>query len=141
MTERAMELIVFAGMEASRLHHGYVAVDHLLLGMVRQGDPLETILSHCGLTPERVRGAVESTFEPEESSTVSNPPLTGWAQDAINFANEEAGRENERGIGPEHILLGIMRQGESPAAQVLLDLNVTLEKLREVIRRYRVTFV
>lgn len=135
-TARARKVILIAREEATRLHHDAVGTEHILLGLIREGEGgAATVLRKFGLSLEMVRRQVEKLVPPGGGMrTVGDIPFTARAKSVIGHAVEESGLLSHNYVGTEHLLLGIIREGESVAIKVLTHLNVDPDDLRlEVI--------
>jgi len=136
-TPRAQQVLQLARREAERLNHGYVGTEHLLLGLVALGQGVAVeVLRKMGVDLERVRreverlvGAGEATLLPAGASS-GNIPFTPRVKKVLALAGSEARALNHSYIGTEHILLGLLREGEGVAARILENLNVDLENAR-----------
>jgi len=130
-TERARKVLTLAQEEAQRFNHNYIGTEHLLLGLVREGDGVAArVLSNMGVQLPKVRSAVEFIIGRGEGAVVGEIGLTPRAKKVIELAVDEARRLNHHYIGTEHLLLGLVREGEGIAAGVLESLGVNLEKVR-----------
>ncbi|MCG3776188.1 MAG: Negative regulator of genetic competence ClpC/MecB [Nitrospira sp.] len=130
-TERARRVLSLAQEEAQRFNHNYIGTEHLLLGLVREGDGLAAkVLSNLGVELNKVRSAVEFIIGRGDRPTSGDVGLTPRAKKVIELAVDEARRLNHHYIGTEHLLLGLVREGEGIAAGVLESLGVNLEKVR-----------
>src|ERR1700680_128090 len=130
-TERARKVLTLAQEEAQRFNHNYIGTEHLLLGLVREGDGVAAkVLNNLGVELSKVRSAVEFIRGRGEKSISGEIGLTPRAKKVIELAVEEARRLNHSYIGTEHLLLGLVREGEGIAAGVLESLGVNLEKVR-----------
>src|SRR5215218_318935 len=130
-TERARKVLTLAQEEAQRFNHNYIGTEHLLLGLVREGDGVAArVLSNMGVQLPKVRSAVEFIIGRGEGAVVGDIGLTPRAKKVIELAVDEARRLNHHYIGTEHLLLGLVREGEGIAAGVLESLGVNLEKVR-----------
>jgi ATP-dependent Clp protease ATP-binding subunit ClpC len=135
-TARARKVILIAREEATRLHHDAVGTEHILLGLIREGEGgAATVLRKFGLSLEMVRRQVEKLVPPGGGMrTVGDIPFTARAKSVIGHAVEESGLLNHNYVGTEHLMLGIIRETESVAVKVLTHLNVDPDDLRlEVI--------
>ncbi len=135
-TERARKVLTLAQEEAQRFNHNYIGTEHILLGLVREGDGVAAkVLSNLGVELDRVRSAVEFIIGRGERAVTGEIGLTPRAKRVIELAVDEARRLNHNYIGTEHLLLGLLREGEGVAAGVLESLGVSLEKVRtETVR-------
>ena len=130
-TERARRVLTLAQEEAQRFNHNYIGTEHLLLGLVREGDGVAAkVLSNLGVELNKVRSAVEFIIGRGERTTSGEIGLTPRAKRVIELAVDEARRLNHSYIGTEHLLLGLVREGEGIAAGVLESLGVNLERVR-----------
>ncbi|HEX2346884.1 MAG TPA: Clp protease N-terminal domain-containing protein [Ktedonobacterales bacterium] len=130
-TERARKVLSLAQEEAQRFNHNYIGTEHLLLGLVRERDGVAAmVLSNLDVELEKVRGAVEFIIGRGDRLVLGEIGLTPRAKKVIELAVDEARRLNHHYVGTEHILLGLVREGEGIAAGVLESLGVNLEKVR-----------
>jgi len=135
-TERARRVLSLAQEEAQRFNHNYIGTEHLLLGLVREGDGLAAkVLANLGVELNKVRSAVEFIIGRGDRPTSGEVGLTPRAKKVIELAVDEARRLNHHYIGTEHLLLGLVREGEGIAAGVLESLGVNLEKVRSETTR------
>ncbi len=135
-TERARRVLTLAQEEAQRFNHNYIGTEHLLLGLVREGDGVAAkVLSNLGVELNKVRSAVEFIIGRGDRSTSGEIGLTPRAKKVIELAVDEARRLNHSYIGTEHLLLGLVREGEGIAAGVLESLGVNLERVRTETQR------
>jgi ATP-dependent Clp protease ATP-binding subunit ClpA len=131
-TERARKALSLAQEEAQRLNHNYIGTEHLLLGLVREGDGVAAkVLSNLGVHLASVRAEVERTIGRGDQIVQGDLGLTPRAKKVVELAVDEARRLNHHYIGTEHLLLGLVREGEGIAADVLQSLGVNLEGLRQ----------
>ncbi|MBM4415198.1 MAG: ATP-dependent Clp protease ATP-binding subunit [Chloroflexi bacterium] len=130
-TERARRVLTLAQEEAQRFNHNYIGTEHLLLGLVREGDGVAAkVLSNLGVELNKVRSAVEFIIGRGDRATTGEIGLTPRAKRVIELAVDEARRLGHSYIGTEHLLLGLVREGEGIAAGVLESLGVNLERVR-----------
>jgi ATP-dependent Clp protease ATP-binding subunit ClpC len=130
-TERARRVLTLAQEEAQRFNHNYIGTEHLLLGLVREGDGVAAkVLSNLGVELNKVRSAVEFIIGRGDKQSSGEIGLTPRAKKVIELAVDEARRLNHSYIGTEHVLLGLVREGEGIAAGVLESLGVNLERVR-----------
>ena len=134
-TERARKVILLAKEEAKRFNHDYIGTEHILLGLVREGEGVAAaVLASFGLTPDKIRIEVEKLVQPGPSTVISGDlPFTPKAKKVMELATEEARALGHNYIGTEHLLLGLIREGEGVASQVLMNLGLELEKVREEV--------
>ncbi len=134
-TERARKVILLAKEEAKRFNHDYIGTEHILLGLVREGEGVAAaVLASFGLSPDKIRLEVEKLVQPGPSTVISGDlPFTPKAKKVIELAMEEARALGHNYIGTEHLLLGLIREGEGVASQVLMNLGMELEKVREEV--------
>src|SRR3712207_3269706 len=130
-TERARKVLTLAQEEAQRFNHNYIGTEHLLLGLVREGDGVAAkVLANLGVELNKVRSAVEFIIGRGDRMVLGEIGLTPRAKKVIELAVDEARRLNHHYIGTEHLLLGLVREGEGIAAGVLESLGVNLERVR-----------
>jgi hypothetical protein len=130
-TERARKVLSLAQEEAQRFSHNYIGTEHLLLGLVREGDGVAAkVLSNLGVELNTVRRQVETIIGRGDRIVLGEVGLTPRAKKVVELAVDEARRLNHHYIGTEHLLLGLVREGEGIAAGVLESLGVNLEKVR-----------
>jgi ATP-dependent Clp protease ATP-binding subunit ClpC len=131
-TPRAQQVLQLARKEADRFNHGYVGTEHLLLGLIALGQGVAVnVLQRMGIDLETVRSEVEKAVGVgPETKTMGNVPFTPRVKKVLALAGSEARALNHSYVGTEHILLGLLREGEGVAARVLKNLNVDLEKTR-----------
>ena len=135
-TDRARKVLTLAQDEAQRFNHNYIGTEHLLLGLVREGEGVAArVLENMDVELPKVRTAVEFIIGRGDRPVVGEVGLTPRAKRVIELAIDEARRLGHNYIGTEHLLLGLVREGEGIAAGVLESLGVNLDKVRhEVIR-------
>ncbi|MCM8798575.1 MAG: ATP-dependent Clp protease ATP-binding subunit, partial [Candidatus Omnitrophica bacterium] len=121
--------------EARRFNHDYIGTEHLLLGLIREGEGVAAaVLQNLGLSLESIRLEIEKLVQPGPSTVVSGDiPFTPKAKKVIELAMEEARSLGHNYIGTEHLLLGLIREGEGVAAQVLVNLGLDLTKVRRAV--------
>lgn len=134
-TERAQRAIIIAQQEAAGLGHNYIGTEHLLLGLVKEGKGIAAqVLKGMGVDSSKVIEKIEELIGRGEGSVVGQLiDLTPRSKRVLELSYLEARRMNHNYVGTEHILLGLIREGEGVAAKVLKDLNVDLGKAREEI--------
>jgi len=134
-TERARKVILLAKEEAKRFNHDYIGTEHILLGLVREGEGVAAVvLQKMGLSLQQIRLEIEKLVKPGPSTVISGDiPFTPKAKKAVEFSGEEARALGHNYIGTEHLLLGLIREGEGVASQVLLNMGVDLDKVRREV--------
>ncbi|NGX61328.1 MAG: Negative regulator of genetic competence ClpC/MecB [Chlamydiae bacterium] len=141
-TNRAKQVIKLAKKEAQRLNHNYLGTEHILLGLLKLGQGVAVnVLRNLGLDFETVRQEVERLvgYGPE-IQVYGDPALTGRVKKVFEYANEEAAHLGHNYVGTEHLLLGLLRQTDGVAAQVLENLNVDLQEVRKEVLKELETF-
>jgi ATP-dependent Clp protease ATP-binding subunit ClpC len=136
-TPRAQQVLALARKEADRFHHNYVGTEHVLLGLIKLGQGVAvSVLQKMGLDLETVRGAVEKQVGTgQETKIQGSIPYTPRVKKVLALAGKEAKALNHSYVGTEHILLGLLREGEGVAARVLKALDVDIERTRNEILR------
>jgi ATP-dependent Clp protease ATP-binding subunit ClpC len=135
-SERARRVLSLAQEEAQRFNHNYIGTEHVLLGLVRETEGVAArVLHNLGVELTKVRSAVEFIIGRGEKAVPGEIGLTPRAKKVIELAVDEARRLNHSYIGTEHLLIGLLREGEGVAAGVLESLGVTLEKVRSETNR------
>jgi ATP-dependent Clp protease ATP-binding subunit ClpA len=130
-TKRARKVLSLAQEEAQRFHHNYIGTEHLLLGLVHEGEGVAArVLMDLGVELTKVRSAVEFVIGRGDRIVLGEIGLTPRAKKVIDLAVDEARRMDHHYVGTEHLLLGLIREGEGIAAGVLVSLGLTLEQLR-----------
>src|SRR5437762_612183 len=133
-TERARKVLQLAQEEAQRFNHNYIGTEHLLLGLVREGEGVAAkVLANLGVDLNKVRRAVEFIIGRGDRTVAGDIGLTPRAKKVIELSVDEARRLNHHYIGTEHLLLGLVREGEGIAAGVLESLGVSLDKVRSQV--------
>ena len=134
-TPRAQQVLALARKEADRFHHNYVGTEHLLLGLINLAQGVAVnVLQKMGLDLETVRAAVEKQVGTgPESKPTGNIPYTPRVKKVLALAGKEAKALNHSYVGTEHILLGLLREGEGVAARVLRNLEVDIDRCRSEI--------
>jgi len=136
-TERARKVIILAKEEAKRFNHDYIGTEHILLGLIKEGESVAAaVLQTLGLSLETIRLEVEKLVQFGPSTIVSGDiPFTPKAKKVIELAMDEARRLGHNYIGTEHLLLGLIKEGEGVASHVLMNVGLDLNKVRtEVIK-------
>src|SRR2546425_4985100 len=134
-TPRAQQVLALARKEADRFNHNYVGTEHLLLGLIKLGQGVAVnVLQKMGLDLETVRMEVEKQVgSGPETKIVGNIPYTPRVKKVLALAGKEAKALNHSYVGTEHILLGLLREGEGVAARVLKSLEIDIERTRNEI--------
>jgi ATP-dependent Clp protease ATP-binding subunit ClpC len=133
-TDRSRRAVVLAQEEARLLNHNYIGTEHLLLGLVHEEEGVAArTLRSLGVSLESVRHQVEEIVGTGESSPSGHIPFTPRAKKVLELALREAQRLGHNHIGTEHILLGLLREGEGVAAQVLVNLGAGLDRVRNQV--------
>ena len=135
-SERARRVLSLAQEEAQRFNHNYIGTEHILLGLVRETEGVAArVLSSLSVDLTKVRSAVEFIIGRGEKPAQGEIGLTPRAKKVVELAVDEARRMNHTYIGTEHLLIGLLREGEGVAAGVLESLGVTLDKVRTETHR------
>ncbi|MEI8306557.1 MAG: ATP-dependent Clp protease ATP-binding subunit [Chloroflexales bacterium] len=135
-TKRAKQVLQLATEEARSFNHPYIGTEHILLGLIRESEGIAArVLDDLGVKLAQARSAVEFIVGVGEGATVNDQELTARAQKVIKYAIEEANRLNHHYIGTEHLLLGLVRNGEGVATGVLDIMGVSLEQVRNQVMR------
>ena len=134
-TDRARKVMALANQEAQRLNHEYIGTEHILLGLVKEGSGVgANVLRNLDVDLRRVRLEVEKLVKAgPEMVTMGRLPQTPRAKKVIEYAIEEARNLNHNYVGTEHLLLGLLREHDGVAAQVLMNLGLKLEEVREEV--------
>ena len=133
-TDRARRVVVLAQEEARLLKHHYIGTEHILLGLIHEGDGVAAkALESLGISLEAVRSQVEKIIGKGKSEPGSHIPFTPRAKKVLEFSLREALQLGHNYIGTEHILMGLIREGEGVAAQVLTKLGANLSRVRKEV--------
>ncbi len=134
-TDRARKVMALANQEAQRFNHEYIGTEHILLGLVKEGSGVgATVLKNLDVDIKKLRLEIEKHVKSgPDMVTMGKLPQTPRAKKVIEYAIEEARSLNHNYVGTEHILLGILRESEGIAAQVLLDIGLKLEEVRQEV--------
>jgi ATP-dependent Clp protease ATP-binding subunit ClpC len=134
-TDRARKVMALANQEAQRFNHEYIGTEHILLGLVKEGSGVgANVLKNLGVDLRKVRLEVERLVKSgPEMVTMGKLPQTPRAKRVIEYAIEEARNLNHNYVGTEHLLLGLLREQDGVAAQVLMNLGLRLEDVREEV--------
>jgi ATP-dependent Clp protease ATP-binding subunit ClpC len=135
-TDRARRVVVLSQEEARILDHDYIGTEHLLLGLIREGHGLAAkALESLGISLDSVRQQVEETVGRGRQAPSGHIPFTPQAKNVLRLALSESLALDHHYIGTEHILLGLMREGDGVAAQVLAQLGADLDQVRQQVRQ------
>ncbi len=134
-TDRARKVMALANQEAQRFNHEYIGTEHILLGLVKEGSGVgATVLKNLDVDIKKLRLEVEKQVKSgPDMVTMGKLPQTPRAKKVIEYAIEEARSLNHNYVGTEHILLGLLRESEGIAAQILMSLGLKLEDLRQEV--------
>ena len=133
-TDRARRVLVLAQEEARLLNHNFIGTEHILLGLIHEGEGVAAkALESLGITLEAVREKVEETIGPAGAATTGSPPFTPRAKKVLELSLREALQLGHNYIGTEHMLLGVVREGEGVAATVLQSLGADLSRVRQQV--------
>ena len=135
LTDRARKVMALANQEAQRFNHEYIGTEHILLGLVKEGSGVgANVLKNLDIDLRKVRLEVEKLVKSgPEMVTMGKLPQTPRAKKVIEYAIEEARNLNHNYVGTEHLLLGLLREQDGVAAQVLMNLGLKLEEVREEV--------
>ncbi|MCX5651048.1 MAG: ATP-dependent Clp protease ATP-binding subunit, partial [Planctomycetota bacterium] len=135
LTDRARKVMALANQEAQRLNHEYIGTEHILLGLVKEGSGVgANVLKNLDIDLRKVRLEVEKLVKSgPEMVTMGKLPQTPRAKKVIEYAIEEARNLNHNYVGTEHLLLGLLREHDGVAAQVLMNIGLKLEEVREEV--------
>src|SRR5450759_4046772 len=127
-TDRARQVVVLAQEEARMLNHNYIGTEHILLGLIHEGHGVAAqVLESLGITEDKVRQQVEQIIGRGQQAPSGHIPFTPRAKKVLKLSLREALQLGHSYIGTEHILLGLIREGEGVAAQVLVNLGGALK--------------
>src|SRR4030065_60557 len=134
-TDRARKVMALANQEAQRFNHEYIGTEHILLGLVKEGSGVgATVLKNLDVDIKKLRLEVEKIVKSgPDMVTMGKLPQTPRAKKVIEYAIEEARALNHNYVGTEHILLGLLRESEGIAAQVLMSLGLKIEEGRQEV--------
>jgi ATP-dependent Clp protease ATP-binding subunit ClpC len=135
LTDRARKVMQLANQEAHRFNHEYIGTEHVLLGLIQEGAGVAAnVLNNLDLDLLKIRHEVEKIIMPgADSGTTGKLPQTPRTKKVIEYSIEEARNLNHNYVGTEHLLLGLLREKEGVAAQVLMNLGLKLEDVREEV--------
>jgi len=133
-TDRARRVVVLAQEEARMLSHNYIGTEHILLGLIHEGEGVAAkALESLDISLEAVRGQVEDIIGQGQQAPSGHIPFTPRAKKVLELSLREALQLGHNYIGTEHILLGLIREGEGVAAQVLVKLGADLNRVRQQV--------
>jgi ATP-dependent Clp protease ATP-binding subunit ClpC len=133
-TQRARRVVVLAQEEARLLNHNYIGTEHILLGLIREGEGVAAkALESLGISLDAVRQQVETIIGPGQQAPSGHIPFTPRAKKVLELSLREAQQLGHNYIGTEHILLGLIREGSGVAAQVLVKLGADLNRTRQQV--------
>src|SRR5881628_1277945 len=133
-TDRARRVVVLAQEEARMLNHNYIGTEHILLGLIHEGEGVAAkALESLGISLEGVRQQVEEIIGQGQQAPSGHIPFTPRAKKVLELSLREALQLGHNYIGTEHILLGLIREGEGVAAQVLVKLGADLTRVRQQV--------
>jgi len=134
-TDRARKVMALARKEAQRFNHDFIGTEHILLGLIQEGSGVAAnVLKTLGVEIEKIRREIEKNVQSGPSMvTMGQLPFTPRAKKVLELSMEEAQELGHNYIGTEHLLLGLIRENDGVAAQVLLDMNLKLEDVREAV--------
>ena len=134
-TDRARKVMALANQEAQRFNHEYIGTEHILLGLVKEGSGVgATVLKNLDVDIKKLRLEVEKLVKSgPDMVTMGKLPHTPRAKKVIEYAIEEARSLNHNYVGTEHLLLGLLRETEGIAAQVMMNLGLRLEDVRQEV--------
>src|SRR5476651_1121319 len=131
-TDRARRVVVLAQEEARMLNHNYIGTEHILLGLIHEGEGVAAkALESLGISLDAVREQVEEIIGQGQQAPSGHIPFTPRAKKVLELSLREALQLGHNYIGTEHILLEILREGDGVACQVLLDFDVDADKVRD----------
>src|SRR5438477_11014406 len=134
-TDRARKVMQLANQEAQRFNHEYIGTEHILLGLVKEGSGVAAnVLKNLDVDLRKIRLEVEKLAQRgPDMVTLGKLPQTPRAKKVIEYSIEEARNLSHNYVGTEHLLLGLLREQEGVAAQVLMNLGLRLEDVREEV--------
>ena len=137
-TDRAKKVMTLARQEATRFNHEYIGTEHILLGLVQEGSGVAaTVLRNLGVDLDKIRQEVENMVKQgPPTTTMGQLPFTPRAKKVLELSMEEASSLGHNYVGTEHLLLGLIRENEGIAAQVLMNLGVKLDSVREEVLEF-----
>ena len=134
-TKHAHKAWAYAQEEAKMLGGNFVATEHLLLGLIREHNVARVVLERLGVSSDELRSQVQQYLTAGDGNTDGKPQLTPGGKRVIDFSYDEAQRMNSNYIGSEHILLGLLREGDAVAGKVLQHMGLDLAGTRAEVNR------
>src|SRR5213595_2032412 len=138
-TDRVRKVLQMAREEAARLHHEFVGTEHILLGIIREGEGVAAaVLTNLNVDLEEIQQNIEAIVKKGKAAAAAGPdlPYTSRAKKILEFSMSEAHELNHAYVGTEHLLLGVLREEKGIGAQALRDVGVTLETARAEVLRH-----
>ncbi len=138
-SDRAMDVMKFARQEADRLNHDWIGTEHVLLGLTMEKSGMSaTIFEKLKIDPEKIRSEIEHLSRPGAGAPVAQPPLTPRVESVIESAKEASRAQNmdQYYVGTEHILIGLLREQDGLAAQVLMRMGLRLEDVLRELKEF-----
>jgi len=133
-TDRAQRVVVLAQEEARMLGHNYISTEHILVALIHEGEGVAAkALESLGISLDAVRQQVEEIIGQGQQAPSGQIPFTPRAKNVLKLSKREATKLGHNYIGTEHILLGLIREGEGVAAQVLVNLGAELNRVRQQV--------
>ena len=134
-TDRARKVIALARQEAERLNNDYIGTEHVLMGLIKEGSGVAAnILENLNIDPEKVLFEIEKVVQPGTNMvTMGQLPFTPRTKKMLEYSLEEMRNLGHNYIGTEHLLLGLIRENDSEAAQVMLSMGIELDKVRKEV--------
>src|SRR6187399_1203991 len=134
-TDRARKVMALANQEAQRFNHEYIGTEHILLGLIKEGSGVgANVLKYLDVDLRKVRLEVEKLVKAgPEMVTMGKLPQTPRAKKVVEYSIEEARNLNHNYVGTEHLLLGLLREQEGVAAQVLMNMGLRLDDVRQEV--------
>ena len=132
-TERARQVVVLAQDEARALSHNWIGTEHLLLGLLREESTAARVFQQLDIGLEETRAQVARIVGAGDEPPAGQIPFTPRAKKVLELSLREALTHGDNYIGPEHVLLGLVRENEGVAARILLDFDADAEKIRNVV--------
>ena len=135
-TDRARKVMMLANQEAQRFNHEYIGTEHLLLGLIKEGSGIAAhVLEQFDIDLRKVRLEVEKLIQQgPDMVTMGKLPHTPRVKKVVEYSMEEARLLNDNHVGTEHLLLGLLRESEGVAAQVLVNLGLQLDEVRMAVK-------